>query len=271
MTKGWLLAFDEKYAPLAEVAVRGLLRFSKYPIQIVTINNVNLPQTMKSPRVWQVPYNIGKASIRDIWRHKLDICTRTMFDTTAMLDSDVVVSPNIDELMDFVEGNTANRDYPLCPLHPFDPNNHAKTMRLLGVIRKTTPHLYGHYYYSRSAIPLFQEAIQEYGALRQHHKYEPPNSDETVICSVMWRRGVNQSLCDCDVSYERFGAFIDHPSSFDYVKEAGIVSVPHPYTLHTWHGCKNIGVASDMLDKLSHLSSDAEAALRSYKPSIVTF
>ena len=102
VTKNWL--------PLAETLIDSIGSFSKYPI---TINCINFEHNFNSDKVTSKTINIDNLNFYSICMVKWLSLLDNPYDICAILDSDMVVTKEVDELFETNEIKILQSQFPL--------------------------------------------------------------------------------------------------------------------------------------------------------------
>ena len=117
----------ENYFQLLEVTIESVHAFSTRPIIAYGIN-ADIPfDTNKYPRL--IKRRIDKPQNESIYYQKFNIIIQCAVKFGIYVEADDIVNYRIDDLFAYCREVAA---YPLCPIHPQDPNNQGRLMNMLG-------------------------------------------------------------------------------------------------------------------------------------------
>lgn len=229
---------DRNYLDLLEVAIASVHEFSTRPIIAYGIN-VDIPfSTTKYPRLIKRRIDdekMGKTPM--IYFQKLNIILKSGVTRGVYVESDDVVNYQVDDL--FKLCSTIDK-YPLCPIHPSDPNNQESVMKLAGAARKTNSYVHGHVIFSKTCLPFIQECF-DFGL--KYKENIGANWDETVLNVIMWKYEISKWHAPI---YDPWFEYIDNYVTGKPINDPNM----HGVVYHFFHGCKNATRAWRMLETL---------------------
>ena len=119
MNKGFCTVVTEDWLDIAKNLIDSVMTFSEYDIAVTCIN---FDHDFGNDRVISKRKDITKPTYFNICRIKPFACLNSPFDTTLLLDGDMIVLPNIDNIFDD-QKHVEETEYPLCAQHPHDPSH----------------------------------------------------------------------------------------------------------------------------------------------------
>jgi len=212
------------YFPLLEVLIKSVHEFSTRPIIAYGVN-ADIPFDIKKyPRL--IKRRIDGNQL--IYYQKFRAILNSNVRYGIYLDADLIVNYKIDDL--FQKCRDVNA-YPLCPIHPKDPEDQWRIMSRFGIYEKTNPYVHNALIvFSQACLPFIQECYDWYG----HYGDLGCPWDELMLNIMVWKHKIsNWYLPMCDPFY----SFIS-----EYLKEQHMVynggkMVEVQY--HVFHGCKD--------------------------------
>lgn len=146
------------------------------------------------------------------------------------IDADLILNAGVDSLFELCR---EAKQFPICPIHPNDPNDQGNLMKALGVAKKSMPYVHNdQIIFSEECRPFIEEWLFT-GITYQHLA---PRHDEKVLNVLLWKHGATRYAESTDPYFE---------SVNDYV--AGKLPGKNCYM---FHGCKNMSRARKVLDLL---------------------
>jgi hypothetical protein len=237
MKNGYVTFVDDnpKYLQLTEILIESIINFSNYDVEIFSINSEYIHS---SSRVISRRIDLTKKSFGTICYSKLKCSYESDFDFSVQLDSDFIITKNMDKLFD---NSDRIKELPLGSLHPRDPNDQKQIMGMLGVESKTQPYVHATYFFSKNCKQFFYECF-EFSEYCEKNNITPPNYDETIYNTMLWKYNSNDWL-DCYDPY--FGLFLDRNTKqthgYDWMDNINYYSC---------HGIKDPEHAKLVLEKL---------------------
>jgi len=226
---------NKKYIDLTDILVESILEFSKYDIEIFSIN---YKYNHSSNRVHNRIINLDIVNYDTICYSKLYSTFNSMFDYGVQLDADMIITKEADNLF---EDCIKIKNTPLGSLHPHDPNNQQNIMEFLNVKEKTQPYVHATYLFSNSC-KLFLEECYKISQELLKLKIRPSNLDETIYNVMLWKYG-SVDYVDCyDPMYD---VFLAHDA-----KEFGGYRDMKKINYYICHGQKNYNDAKVIFNKI---------------------
>jgi hypothetical protein len=227
----------ENYFPLLEVTIESIHAFSTRPIIAYGIN-ADIPfDTNKYPRL--IKRRIDKPANMNIYFEKLNCIIQSNVKYGVYVEADDIVNYCVDELFEHCK---KIEKYPLCPIHPQDPNDEWPLMARLGVTEKTNPYVHAHILFSEHCIPFLQECFNLAISLGNIGA----NWDETLLNVMLWKYKVHNYYLP--VFDPLFGTVNDYLRGV--YPRAYITGHTPEVTYHMIHGCKNASQAKNILQIL---------------------
>lgn len=234
MNSGYVTFVDDNpiYQQLTDILVESIISFSSKNIEVFSIN---CDYKHSSNRVINRKINIENKDYATICYSKLYSSFNSSFDYGIQLDSDFIITDQMDSLFEYA---MKIKETPLGSLHPQDPNNQEWLMNYLGVKSKTQPYVHATYLFSNSCKPFIEECYTLSQKLLSMG-YFPPNFDETIYNTMLWKYG-SQEYVDCYDPY--FGFFLDHST-----KETHGYGWMEKVNFYSCHGIKDPSLAKSVL------------------------
>jgi hypothetical protein len=221
VNRGWL--------GLANILVDHINTFSKYKIQLFTIN---CDADFDYPCLIKTRINIPNENFRTICYSKLYASFNNIFDFGLLMDGDIIPLPNIDEIIDS-NLKFINYDYPICACHPHSPHKKTKISRnfndiksFLGMSHNINKYVYAHYLFSSKMNSFFKECY-DIGCYLEERNMHPINADETIL-NIMLSKIENYE----DLGYNYLPNYYAYNDYINGQKES-----PH-FKNYTDYGCK---------------------------------
>lgn len=153
------------------------------------------------------------------------------------IDSDLILNEGVDEL--FKQCRQV-KDYPVCPIHPSDPDDVYDLMEALGVTNKSMHYVHNdQIMFNESCRPFIEEWLIT-GIAYQHLAI---NHDEKVLNVLLWKHGATQYAESTDPFYAYLPTYLKLTPEERRQKKC-----------YMFHGCKDIPTAQLVLKKLIELS-----------------
>jgi hypothetical protein len=224
----------ENYFSLLEVTIKSIHAFSIRPIIAYGIN-ADIPfDTNKYPRL--IKRRIDEHAGLNIYFQKFNIIIQSNVTYGIYIESDDIANYRVDDLFKQCRKIKA---YPLCPIHPLDPQNQQQFMNLLGVKKKTNPYVHGHILFSAKCIPFLEECLN---AARTMGTNMGANWDETILNVMLWKHGVHDFYLPIFDPY-----YVLYEDYLHDICPKGCFGV---IDYHLIHGCKDASVANAILEIL---------------------
>lgn len=199
MREGYVTFVNDNplYRGLVDILVESVLLFSTRKIEV---HGINFDYKHSSDNVLSRRIDIDEVNFRTICYSKLKASYTSEFDFGIQLDSDFIITKDMDKL--FNEKERVN-ELPLCSLHPDQPNNLKNIMSYLGVNKKTQPYVHATYLFSNKTKPFLEECFNISQEMNRKNII-PPNVDETILNVMLWKYNSNQWVDTYDPYYEYF-------------------------------------------------------------------
>ncbi len=236
--EGFVTFATKNYFPLLQVLLDSVHYFSTRPIIVYGIND-DIPFTSQQyPHMIKrrMDLNLKKESI---YYAKPQIILDSDIKYGVYVEADDILNEGVDSL--FTTCRTIEQ-FPICPIHPQDPNNQLPIMQALRVNKKTMPYVHAHFLFSESCKPFIKEW---YDTCLTCHPLKPANWDETILNVLLWKHENTKSIEIYDPSYPILDYLLVGKPYPSYQKF-------YPDHLHYYmlHGCKDPGLAKKILNKL---------------------
>ena len=231
----------QNYFPLLKVLLDSIKAFSSKPIIAFGIN-ANIPFSSK-----EYPFLLKKRIDVDLRRvsifsQKARIILESNIRLGVYVEADDVVNHGVDNLFELAR---KVEEYPLCPIHPKDPNDQQKLMMAMGVTSKSMPYVHGHIIFSERCIAF----IREWYGMCLKYTHLAPNADETVLNVLLWKYNVKEYVSVFDPYYGTLDDYMNDQIPISY-KDF------YPINYYMFHGCKDPERARDILDRLIKFSNE---------------
>jgi len=237
MNKGYVTFVNnnEKYLKLLEILIESVLLFSSQNIEVFSIN---FDYIHSSNRVLNRRINMMNETIDTIYFSKLYSSFNSCFEYGIQLDSDFIITKNMDKLFDDAR---LVGELPLGSIHPCDPNDQTMLMHLLNVGVKTQPYVHATYLFSDKS-KVFLEECYKLSQLLIQKNIHLPNYDETLLNVMLWKYGSSKWV-DCYDPY--FDLFLNPEKT----QEHGYSWMKN-INFYSCHGIKDPLFARNVLDLL---------------------
>jgi hypothetical protein len=225
---------NKKYLDLLEILIESVINFSTKSIEVFSIN---FDYKHSSDRVISRRVDVPVVNFENICYTKLYSSFNSSFDYGIQLDSDFIITKEMDKLF-----NDCHKiiKYPLGSRHPQDPDNQSQIMSYLGVKEKSQPYVHATYLFSKESKPFLEECYNLSKEL-QSKGIIPPNYDETILNCMLWKNNVN----DFVTTYDPYFDFFIHR---DRNHEHGYGTLP--INFYSCHAQKDPIEARKILNKL---------------------
>lgn len=199
MNEGYVTFTDNnpKYLSLLDTLIESVLHFSDKKIEVFSIN---FEYTHSSDRVINKKINLVDKNFGNICYSKLYASINSEFEYGIQLDSDFIITKDMDKL--FIETKKIELT-PLGSLHPDDPNNQENIMNYLGVTKKSQPYVHATYLFANSCKPFLEECYKLSQELNSKN-IKPINYDETILNVMLWKYNSTKWVDTYDPYYEFF-------------------------------------------------------------------
>ncbi|MFZ5953496.1 MAG: hypothetical protein ACOYT8_00170 [Candidatus Dependentiae bacterium] len=235
-SEGFVTFATSNYFDLLKVTLDSAHEFSTRPVIAYGINAEIPFDTAQYPRLIKRRLDVDLSKVH-IFFIKVRIILESGLDYGVYIEADDILNKGVDTLFDVCK---TIQDYPLCPLHPKDPENQYQIMKLMGVTHKSMPYVHAHILFSHTCRAFLQEwyeACLKYGR-------KAPNFDETILNVLLWKYGATQYLPVYDPYFESIQAWRENRIPYEHGYTQPDI---HYYMLH---GCKNHAQAAYILEQL---------------------
>lgn len=235
--EGFVTFATSNYFGLLEVMIESIHQFSTRPIVAFGIN-ADIPwDTQRFPRLIKKRIDNYEG---DIYAQKPRIMLESGIRFGVYLEADDIANQGVDSLFQWAR---KIKNYPLCPVHGWDPNNQSNIMKALGVDHKTMEYIHAHVLFAESCMPFLLEWYQECVRLDRY----AGNADETILNVLLWKYEATEAVPVFDPFFEAYHGYIkdQHPPyRFPF----------NELYYYTFHGCKNIAQSREILAQLVEYS-----------------
>lgn len=243
---GYASFVNKNWLGLANILVDHVNEFSKYKVQLFTIN---CDADFDYPCLIKTRIDIPNENFRTICYTKFYAAFNNIFDFGLLMDCDMIPLPNIDEIIDS-NLKYINYDYPICAVHPHSPHKRddvgaslKKIKTVLGLNHVITKYVYAQYLFSKSTSPFFKTCYDSSNMLEKKNIY-PINADETVL-NVMLSKMLNYE----DIGYNylpNYWAYNDYISGkTDSESIRNYTDYGCKLKFNMLHGCKDLEKAKE--------------------------
>jgi hypothetical protein len=239
---------NNNYAKIAETMIKSVHKFSKHKIILYCVNFDKPDYAYKYDRL--ICKNIKYNNSSSIYFLKpliiLDSIVNMKVKNGVYIESDDILTKYVDNIFEECKRIT---NYPLCPIHPKDPNNQKNLMDLLKIKKKSMPYVHGHVVYTKDTLDFIKEW---YTTCIQINNVRC-NWDETVLNLIFWKKNINDYI---NYVYDPFYNYvydiknINNWKEYDYLKEEYNTTLELE-KIYMWHGCKDLKECEKILDLLS--------------------
>lgn len=239
-SEGFVTFATSNYFDLLKVTLDSAHEFSTRPVIAYGIN-ADIPfSTTEYPRLIKrrIDVDLSKTHIFFI---KVRIILESGLDYGVYIEADDILNNGVDALFDLCK---TIKEYPLCPLHPKDPENQYHIMQRMGVQHKTMPYVHAHILFAHTCRAFLQEwydACLQYGRMA-------PNFDETILNVLLWKHGATDYVPVYDPYFESINAWLENrlPTEHGYTQS--------PIYYYMLHGCKDPRQAAGVLKHLKQIA-----------------
>ena len=226
---------NNNYCQLSEIMIKSLNVFSKHKIILYCVdfdkpNYYDKYDNLICKRIdWKNKFNIYYLKPLII----LDAITNMGVEKGIYIESDDIATKNIDNLFKECERIT---HYPLCPIHPRDPNNQCHVMRRLRIKNKTMPYVHAHVVFTNKTKSFIEEW---YATCIDFGNGVRANWDETVLNTLFWKHNINDYI----------NYFYD-PYYVNFFNKEWMEDEEKINKTYMFHGCKDLKKAQEILEKM---------------------
>lgn len=247
---GFILFFTENFKEISNNLINSIILFSKYKIEV---NTINYDYISNNEKIISKRINLDNVSFESIMSAKFISSINTNFDIALILDSDMIVTKDIDNIFLENENIINNKDFPLFAKHPhkyhtFEINqNHVSTITNKN---PKMPWVYANYLFSGTKHKWFFEKTLE---IYKKYQYIV---DEVIINALLVEYEV-----DYDLGYNYFPNC--YPDSveyyFDNTYNKGLIEINNVYNdipikFYAFHGhlCKDIEYTKKLIERINN-------------------
>lgn len=245
VTKNWL--------PLAETLIDSIVSFSKYPI---TINCINFEHNFNSDKVTSKTINIDNLNFYSICMVKWLSLLDNPYDICAILDSDMVVTKEVDELFETNEIKIQQSQFPLLAKHPHNPFEnpiHKSNLEHLCKIFSNNKPKMKWVYACGLVAPHHKWFISELvNSLKTFHEQGKSTyiEDEGLLNALLTKYEANEDLGYNHIPNSTLiQAYIDNDTNNAELYESYLKN-DCPVKFYILHGCKNPILAKNILKQI---------------------
>jgi hypothetical protein len=231
---------NPKYQLLSDILIESILSFSKYDIHVFCINH---NKNHSSSRVHFTNVSLSEETFFSICNIKPLAAIESIFDCGIILDSDVIITSDLDNLFDEVDNDLL--DVPIAPIHPDDVSINQEFLNFLGVKSKTQHYVHADTYIFNKKSTGFLEECYKVGLDCISKNIIPSVVDETIFNALLWKQEkTNAYNYVYDPFYECFLDFnISNLNKHGY-------DTSKPIKKYICHGCKDPIQAKQIYDNL---------------------
>lgn len=251
MRKGFVTFVNNnpEYLKLNDILIESILDFTKLEVEVL---GINFDYKHSNKRVISKILNLANECIDTIYYSKIYASMISDFDVGIQLDSDMIVTPNVINLLEQIE---PQYQYVKGSCHPWNgplQMPHLQMMNHLNVKEKTQPYIHATYLFTKNSKDFLKE-VYETGMTLYSKNIHPINYDETVLNCLLWKNTIRDGHVDCyDPYFEYFkkniGLETKENVSGPYSTEPNFKV---NYTI--CHGCKDIAESERIFFKLKDL------------------
>lgn len=247
----------EQWLPIVKVLVDSVSFFSKYPI---TVNCINFKYNFNNRLVDSISiYDPNIRTHSHIYRYKWSSLLHTPYETTVMLDGDMIALPGIDNLF-YDHANQLNSlDFPLFAKHPHNPFTnpiHAQNLKNMMSMFTTNdpsmPHVYACGIIGKHHLKFVKEIVDSIDYFHNNNAI-PYIEDEGILNCLLSKYKVSYDLgYNFFPNSSLYNAFISDTTHTDQELYETYTKFNCPVKFYALHGCKDQSIASDMLSKIKN-------------------
>jgi hypothetical protein len=237
---------NDNYAKLSEIMITSIHKFSQYNIILYCVNFDKIENYEKFPNLIckRIDFNYNATIFSLKPKIILDAIESFNVKNGIYVESDDIVTKNIDELFE----ECVNIDtYPLCPIHPHDPNNQLHYMNILNIKNKSMPYIHAHVVFTDKC----KNFVEEWYSLCIDKRFNGANYDETILNLLFWKNNYNKYINYVYDPY--YSSYYDNEEiyygHYKHLFERYGTNV-NKNKIYMYHGCKNINLASEILNNM---------------------
>lgn len=248
--EGFVTFATSNYFSLLEVLLDSIKVFSTRPIVAFGINSDIPFSKEKYPFLIKKRINVDLQRI-NIFSLKPRIIYQSGIRYGIYVEADDIVNYGVDNLF---ERCKRVHQFPLCPIHPKDPNDQENFMQAMGVSKKSMPYVHAHVLYSYRCLPFISEWYRK--CLKYQHL--GANYDETVLNVLLWKYNVQDLTNLYDPKYKAFINFLKGEVYGEYKDPTLNVE------FYLLHGCKSPVLARKFLNLLIQIQQREKSKKKFY-------
>ncbi len=242
--EGFVTFATASYFPILKVLLDSVKAFSTRPVVAFGIND-DIPFSTE-----EYPFLIKRRLENleySIFYQKPRIILESGIRFGVYVEADDIVNEGVDVLFEWAK---SVGDYPLCPIHPSDPEGMETLMAVLRVPYKSMHYVHAHVLFSYKCMPFIQEWYDHCPG----YAHLAPFADESMLNVLLWKHGVTDYVDIYDPFYQTIRYFVkgEFPE--------GIPAYQKMY-YYMLHGCKDPVEAKEILETLIAFSKE-KAALK---------
>lgn len=257
MNYGFHVYSDARYFHILDLCLESVLTFSKFPVIVYSIGaDYNHHDSRVSVKKIELP----RYRFFDITKVKVMAALESPFDVSMSLDSDMLVTPDVDDLLINNSERLFDSRFPLFSRHPHNPFLTKpwilQMMHDLFMAYPSMGYVYAHFIHCSKHKWFFQEVMDVM------NRINPGNDeihDETIINCVLAKYGVTQ-----DIGYNfmpngldaMFNDYINDTISIDQKKDYLIRNTPVKFYSFHGHNCKNPNIMRAWIDTMKSVKVD---------------
>lgn len=245
----------EQWLPIIKVLIDSVSFFSKYPI---TVNCINFKYDFNNSSVDSISiYDPNIRNYSHIYRYKWSSLLHSPYDTTVMLDGDMIVLPDIDHLFDDHADHLNSSEFPFFAKHPHNPftnpvhaQNLKNMMSMFTSNEPSMPYVYACGIVGKHHLKFVKEIVDTIDYFHSHNAI-PYIEDEGILNCLLSKYRVSY-----DLGYNFFpnstlyNAFINNTIDIDQELYDTYTKFNCPVKFYALHGCKDQSLASYMLSEI---------------------
>lgn len=232
---------NKKYIRLTDILIESILLFSKYEVEIFSINFDYKYKEENDKIIYRKIICDDESSFESIAYNKFISIYDSFFDYGIFVDSDCIITPNTDILFEYIDKLI---DVPLAPYHPSQYINEGikYIMRVLDIKKDTQPYVHNATFLFSNSCKKFFKECHDVSQYLLKNKIRPINADETIMNVMLWKYEKTNSYIDCyDPYYKYFTKEVDN-------KEYEKIKV----NKYVCHGCKDYLESEKILEKIKN-------------------
>lgn len=190
MRIGFTTFCTENYKEILGCLIESVIEFSKYEITVFSINfdYVHPNDRVKSKRI-----DLINTDYYNVCKTKIISCLQSEYDVGLILDTDMIVTKEIDNIFDENVDRILDSKFPLFAKHPHNPFTHPYTKSTVKEFTEHEPkmkYVYASFLFSKNNLWFLEEVLDEM------NKRHIMGEDEIIINSLLTKYQV-----DYDIGY----------------------------------------------------------------------